>query len=564
MNQKFQKTAKLLQFAIPALAIMGQAAFAQATTPKGEISKPAQEQPKTEPAKPVAPVPAPEKKDAPKTDPSLTNDQDMLPNGHLSHRVATPKQEKLTILGRIQMRAMSGQQDTVYSNPGTDYGLVDFNFRRLRLGALYQGDHHWGVLINLRLENALNKTSVNQSTCTVTSTPSTCTTAVSLNDNRGIIHEANLWYNFDFMRTSVIFGMINVPFSREFLASSANLLNIERALGTNPQNQFDNGLMVRLNPLKVVDKKLDRYLTVWGMVGTGHGGGGDFGFGRRYDSTNVPASNGTVPAGTSSTYTPTAPMFYGRIQYNALGGISRGSREIGWQDGEEIFQNDLKLSFGAAIMGTKEMKITNPMPVEYTARLNNNVGSIPLSMATGSAGNGTGSCQVSGGVAQNCNLIAHTYDVVATWKGMYFSAAFFYYGGAAGQNITSYNAMIGYNLPLGISTYVMPVIRYDYMQGNFNNSGTYGTSSAFHTNTSGLASDPANQMTVWWVGVNLLADKHLFKLQLFYQINQNSWKGYDNSGSSLGGYAQNMVIFQAQGTFWTGADIANKPTHADL
>lgn len=257
-------------------------------------------------------------------------------------------------------------------------------------------------------------------------------------------------------------------------------------------------------------------------------------------------------------------MFYGRIQYNALGGISRGSREIGWQDGEEIFQNDLKLSFGAAIMGTKEMKITNPMPVEYSARLNDNVGSIPLSMATGSAGAGTGSCQVSGGVAQTCNLIAHTYDVVATWKGMYFSAAFFYYGGAAGQNITSYNAMIGYNLPLGISTYVMPVIRYDYMQGNFNNSGTYGTSSAYHTNTSGLASDPANQMTVWWLGVNLLADKHLFKLQLFYQINQNSWKGYDNSGTSLGGYAQNMVIFQAQGTFWTGAEIANKPAHADL
>lgn len=563
MHQKIQNTAKVLQSAIMIMAITGQFAFAQATKPQGETVKPSQEQPKTDPAKVAAPAQAPEKKDVPKTDPSLTNDQDMLPNGHLSHRVATPKEEKLTILGRIQMRAMSGQQDTVYSNPGTDYGLVDFNFRRLRLGALYQGDHHWGVLINLRLENALNKVSANNTTCSTPPAGSTsCVT--SLNDNRGIIHEANIWYNFDFMRTSVIFGMINVPFSREFLASSANLLNIERALGTNPQNQFDNGLMVRLNPLKVVDKKLDRYLTVWGMVGTGHGGGGDFGFGRRFDSTNVPASNGTVPAGTSSTYTPTAPMFYGRIQYNALGGISRGSREIGWQDGEEIFQNDLKLSFGAAIMGTKEMKITNPMPVEYSARLNDNVGSIPLSMATGSAGAGTGSCQVSGGVAQTCNLIAHTYDVVATWKGMYFSAAFFYYGGAAGQNITSYNAMIGYNLPLGISTYVMPVIRYDYMQGNFNNSGTYGTSSAYHTNTSGLASDPANQMTVWWLGVNLLADKHLFKLQLFYQINQNSWKGYDNSGTSLGGYAQNMVIFQAQGTFWTGAEIANKPAHADL
>lgn len=478
-----------------------------------------------------APSTAPQAKTETKADPSLTNDKDMLPNGHFSHRVATPKEEKLTIIGRMQMRMMSGQGDTMYSTPGNDYGLVDFNFRRLRFGVMYQGDHHWGMIVNMRLENATNRIFVSNST------PASTT----ISDNRGYIHEANLWYNFDFMRTRIIFGMINVPFSREYLMSSANLINIERSLGTNAHQQFDNGLMIQFNPLKLVDKKYDRYLTVQGMIGTGHGGAGDFGFGRRYDVENTQNANGN--------YTPAAPTFYGRVQYNALGGLSRGNREIGWQDGEEIFQKDLKISLGAGVMGTKETKITNPMPVEYVARSGNAPGSIPLTVATNS-----NTCV---GLT-SCDLFAQTYDVVATWQGVYFNAAMFYFGGNAGQNITSYSATLGYNIPLGISTYLMPVVRYDFLKGNFANVA------GFHQNTTGMSSDPANQMSVVWVGVNLLVDKHLFKLQLFYQLNTNSWKGYDTAGNALGGYKQDMIIFQAQGTFWTGADIAYKPSHVDL
>lgn len=519
-------------------------AMAQTPAKTPEV-KPATTQPATDVKPATAPVPVPVKTEA-KEDPSLTNNQDMLPNGHLSHRVATPKEEKLTIIGRMQMRMMSGQGDTMYSAPGTDYGLVDFNFRRLRFGVMYQGDHHWGMIVNMRLENATNK--VFNTTTTTNCMPAsgtgstTCLTGDSLGDNRGYVHEANLWYNFDFLRSRIIFGMINVPFSREFLMSSANLINIERSLGTNAHQQFDNGLMIQFNPLKALDKKYDRYLTVQGMIGTGHGGAGDFGFGRRYDSQNVPATNSS-----GSAYTPVAPTFYGRVQYNAFGGLARGSREVGWQDGEEIFQKDLKLSFGAGIMGTNETKITNSMPVEYVARQNYNTGAMPLTVATN-----------SNGCVSPCNLIAHTYDFVGTWNGVYASGALFYFGGNAGQNITSYVATLGYNIPLGVSTSVMPVLRYDFLKGNFANNGT------FHQNTTGMSSDPSNQMGVLWAGINLFVDKHLFKLQLFYQLNINKWKGYDAAGNSLGGYKQDMIIFQAQGTFWTGADIANKPSHVDL
>jgi hypothetical protein len=143
--------------------------------------------------------------------------------------------------------------------------------------------------------------------------------------------------------------------------------------------------------------------------------------------------------------------------------------------------------------------------------------------------------------------------------------AYMYYGGSAGNNISSYDVTLGYNLPLGVSTYIMPVVRYDYMQGNFASStASTNNTNTWHQNVGAFASDPANQMGVWYFGVNLFGDKHLFKLQLFYAIFNNNLKGYDAAGNALGGYAMNTITFQAQGTFWTGLDIANKPVHTDL
>ena len=157
--------------------------------------------------------------------------------------------------------------------------------------------------------------------------------------------------------------------------------------------------------------------------------------------------------------------------------------------------------------------------------------------------------------------MAETIDFSGTWKGIYVTGAGTYFGGNAGGNITSITGTLGYNIHIKGGTWIMPIVRYDFMKGNFANSNIHSMPTGYGAS---LSSDSANQITVLWGGVNFFIDKHLLKLQLFYALNVNNYKGYDASGNSLGGYNQNLIIFQAQGTFWTGADIALKPDNVRL
>lgn len=544
---------KVLQMAMVTAAIS--AGFLTAAAKKGAAAKKPAATEVAQPAataQPLAPITAPAHSHSSlNEDPSLTNEKDVWPNGY-ANRPAKPEEEKLSIFGRVMFRGISGQQDTMYSRPGQDYGLADMNFRRLRLGAIYQGSKNWGALVHLRLENSFNSPG----------------TSGSNPLGRGLVQEANLWYQWDFMRTRLTAGMINQPFAREYQVSSANLVIIERGMVIDALQQFDNGLMLNFNPLKAIDPKLDRYMTVYGMVGTGNGGAGDFGTGRRIDENS--AINGSTG---SSAYAPSSPFYYGRININPLGGFKRGKKEVGWVEGEEMFVTENKISIGAGLAGTNETHIANNLRTEYQPRnqqYSMQSGSlvptganiyaqtaIPLTLSTNTNGK-TGTANANSGQCDagvQCSLLAQTYDIKGVLYGFYFDASYAYMGGAAGQNISGWNASLGYNFHIKEGLWIMPVVRYDYMQGNFSNSSAHnvGTSHAF-------ASDPANQMSWLWVGVNIYLDKNLAKLQLAYAKSLSSkWQGYDVNDSPLAAYKQDMVIAQATYSFWTGADAADRP-----
>lgn len=480
-------------------------------------------------------------------DPSLTHEGDVFPVGY-ANRPAKPEEEKLSIFGRVMFRAMTGQQDSPYSH-GNDFDNPDFNFRRLRLGAIYQGSKNWGALIHLRLENAMN-------------------VGPGVAPNRGLIQEANLWYQWDFMRTKITAGMINQPFAREYQVSSANLVNIERGMVNDALQQFDNGIQINFNPLREFDKKLDRYVTVYGMIGTGGGGGGDFNGGRRVDlyaPINLTSSGATTNNPNAST--PISPFFYGRININPLGAMQRGNKEVGWVEGEEMFLTENKISFGAALAGTNETRITNSIRPEYQTRAptvapfsgaaiaTNAFQFVPMPITLSSNTSGTNSVgQCAPGV--QCSLLAQTYDVKGNLLGFYFDAQYSYFGGAAGQNVTGVTATIGRNFHISKGMWIMPLIRYDFMKGNFGNA-------MGHYNTSGLSSDPSNQITKLWAGLNFYIDKNLAKIQVAYAKTLNNYQGYDNGSNALAPYKQDMIIVNAVTSFWTGAQIADKP-NADL
>lgn len=486
---------KLLTIALASLcASAGNGLFAQTTTP---AATPNAATAAVKDVPPAAPVAEPKKQEK--------------------------KEEKLYITGRIQARVMSGQHDTFWSTGNSDYNIADFNFRRLRLGAVYQLDKHWSMIVDMRLENAINRPYVTTKTGNCGGT--TCVTSVSLNDNRGMLQEANIAYRHDFLGMALSLGLVRMPFNREYFTTSANLINIERAMATGGVHQWDNGLRADIYPLgEILGDKYKYYLGLYGMVSTGHGGAGDNGFGRRYDTQQTQGGSSV----------PVSPMFTGRIEFNPFGGLTKDGKETAWREGEEIFQRDLKVSFGAGFLGINETKGGEKMSTEYTPRST----SIQLTSASGS---GTCAALAAG---QSCSLFAQTYDFTATYLGIYGNGSFQYYGGPAGQNMTGYTFTLGYNIPVYGNAYLMPVVRYDFMKANL-----------AAPRSSGLSSDPANQFNMVWVGVNLFHSHHNLKLQLFYNIMANDYKGYDAAGNLLGGYAQNLVIFQAQMNFKTGTGI---------
>ncbi len=481
--------------------------------------------------------------------PLTASETTTLPDGFI-HRPEDIKKEKITLTGRIQFRGISRSEQSPYSNGHSDFNAMDWNFRRLRLGTMYENDW-WGMNIQLRGENMLNRTDVVPTTTTLNYTDvsgkpasTTYVSNVRLKDNRGYIHEAFVYAKHHYAGLRLTFGQINTQFTREYLQSSANFITLERSIITNAIPQFDLGVMLSANPLKELDHKWERYLQVSFMVGNGKGAAGDNGTGRRQDLT------------TSNRWGTTliSPTYYGRIQFNPFGGLKRESdgKEVNWQEGEEVFQREMKWSIGTAVMQTANFQPNTLSVPEYNpgttngfnllngqqsnpdrgTTFNSTVNNIAMTLPNYNVQN-----NVTTPGRPSFGLVGHTYDSTFTYQGAYISGAFTRFTGAASNDLHAWHTTIGYNFKLGEKFYLMPVLKYEEVRGDFHRDGN--------------SHNPNDILRVYWAGVNLFGDKHHFKAQLFYQVLGNKFDVNPNTGNYTA-IDDRRIYLQLQGNFWTG------------
>ncbi|TGK35362.1 hypothetical protein [Leptospira andrefontaineae] len=529
-------------FLILGLVVCSRGIFSQGTSPAGELAQ-ASEPPKVEKPKQeeftiyedqdgqLYTKPGPGRFKS-KMDKAINKSEPKFnpyPN-HFTSRPDELQKERLTITGRIQFRGISAQTGSNYNNGNEDFNSVDWNFRRLRLGLQYQGNSWWGMMINLRGENMLNAPYITQNKNTTGEV-----TNVSLREGRGYIQEAFLFVNIPILGARLSFGQLPTQFHREYLMSSANFIALERSYMTNAYPQFDMGVNLRLSPLKdFFEGKYEKYLTIDLMAGNGHGGGGDYGTGRRQDLTVAGRPNQPIL---------NSPLYFARVQWNVLGGlVKENGSNVGWQEGEEIFQKDLKISLGAATMQTKNVSFSSGPASTLAVD-----GAIPRGAPTQyllttqtTADNSTGDCTVpsyqTSYCQKNLDLRGYTYDGTMTWNGIYLSGAYTTYTGAASNNLSGWQATVGYNIQVFDKYYIMPVFRYDFLKGDFNRNGKI---------------EDNDLKKYYWVGLNLFGDKHLFKAQLFYQIPVLKL-GIDPVTREPETINNQTVYFQLQATFWTG------------
>ena len=114
--------------------------------------------------------------------------------------------------------------------------------------------------------------------------------------------------------------------------------------------------------------------------------------------------------------------------------------------------------------------------------------------------------------------------------GFYINNAYTVFNGnAVPDQYHTFQITFGYNIPI-FKVYLMPTVRYNYLQQDSNQSKIIDLSEQFHD---------------IWVGFNFLGDQHNFKVQLFYQIRLDHTKKdgiYTNK-------EDNLVYFQIQMNF---------------
>ena len=134
-------------------------------------------------------------------------------------------------------------------------------------------------------------------------------------------------------------------------------------------------------------------------------------------------------------------------------------------------------------------------------------------------------------------LVGHTYDTTFTFQGAYITGAYTKYTGAASNNLHAWHTTIGYNIPIMEKYYIMPVLKYEEIAGDFHRDGN--------------SHNQNDILRVYWAGVNLFGDKHHFKAQLFYQILVNKFDVNPNTGNYTA-IDDRRIYLQLQGNFWTG------------
>jgi hypothetical protein len=366
----------------------------------------------------------------------------------------------LEIGARIQGRIMAGQVDSKYAQ-NSDFDALDFNFRRIRLNAKFQGASWFGGVVDIKGENLLSAGHLSISsenvalvdTSTGTGSATSVIKSISLKDSRSAIQEANLWVKPGILDSKIYLGQFKIPFIREQMTSSSRLMLPERAYSSEALQQQDIGLLLEMHPLEAISKNLGKHLDLIASITNGDGSGHD-GAGRK-----------SVEADSSGE--PIAPLLNWRIQINPFGGIMSGGQEKSWSDGKEIFTKEMKLSLGAA--------------GAYTA------------------------ASEFGGFSFAQAYAGHTFDATFSFVGIYANAEFTTFSGeAVPAGYTTYQGTVGYNIPVA-DFFIMPVVRYNALSEDMNGNGSI---------------DSDENYAQIWFGVNLFAKRHDFKLQAFYQLVQ--------------------------------------------
>jgi hypothetical protein len=432
--------------------------------------------------------------------------------------------ERLLILGRVQLRGLSGQTESAFNNGHRDYNAVDWNFRRVRLGFMYEGASWWGMQMHLRIEDAINRPYITTQTNPTTG----AVEKVNLRDNRGIVQQANLWFHIPYMDSMLLMGMFRLPFLREW-NTAANMMAPERTFGHSTLHQFDLGMQYIFHPLSLVDKKYKKLILVR-MSMTNGAGAGHEGTGRRAALTERRGGSQEVFL---------SPMYHWRVTYNPFGGFIRDGYDIGWHEGEEIFQSNQRLSIGVGGAQTRELALSASYD-PLTRGVSTQTFLTPQTTPSGGTYSPTGpdylvDNTITTPTRKDLGVTAMTYDATYTVNHFYLSGAYTRFRGSASNDTEAYNYTVGYVIPIK-SIYVMPVFRYDTIEGDFNRNGRR---------------DPTDLLRNYWIGVNLFADRHLMKFQLFYQIAQDRF-GTDPYSNRPRDMDNNMVWFQVQMTFWSG------------
>ncbi|MDH4200173.1 MAG: OprO/OprP family phosphate-selective porin [Spirochaetia bacterium] len=307
--------------------------------------------------------------------------------------------KKFEINARIQARAVMGQSSSGYSG-GKSFDTADFDFRRLRLTAKYEAAPWAGGVLDIKGENLIKL-----------STSAKPLTSI------GAIQEANIWFKPGFAGSVIKFGQFKIPFLREQLTSSADLMVNERAYSEKALQQMDIGLLLQLKPLEILGDDWTNKLDVSFALTNGDGSGHD-GIGSKFGEF--------IPTNTSI-----AKLFNWRVQINPFGGIVKDGKDHGWKDGMEVFEgNKILWSVGAA-------------------------GAHTSSAETG---------LFSAGKAYN----GYTFDTTLFAYGVYVNGEYTMFDSAS---YSTWQGTLGYNINLG-SFSVMPLVRYNYLAMDSDGNGT--------------------------------------------------------------------------------------------
>lgn len=264
--------------------------------------------------------------------------------------------------------------------------------------------------------------------------------------NKAGIQEANIWLKPGFLESKLTLGQFKIPFLREQMASSGKLMIPERGYSAELIQQQDIGLMFAFNPIAAFGEnwKKRSYLAL--SITNGDGSGQD-GVGRK--ATEV--VNGPY----------LAPLINWRFQINALG------KEPG--EGKEIYKDDLSLSLGYGGAYTEGS--------EY--------GVFPA---------GT-------------DYLGNTVDLTFSGFGIYLSGAYTMFSGASvADQFSTMQTTLGYVAKID-KIYLMPAVRYQFMQSDANGDGAIGQ---------------GENISDIWVGANLFANKDKLKAQLFYRLTMDT------------------------------------------